>query len=81
MCVPQTTILVYVSRMQNFNSNTRYRMVNRNFQNNANEMFEISPALNEKVKFKICKKIYRYQGVKEFHMLARIGCYTKVMEL
>ena len=25
-------------------------------------------------------KYYKYQGVKEFHMLARIGCYTKVME-
>ena len=23
----------------------------------------------------------KYQGVKEFHMLAHIGCYSKVMEL
>ena len=23
----------------------------------------------------------KYQGVKEFHMLARIGCYSKVMDL
>ena len=22
---------------------------------------------------------YKYQGVKEFHMLARIGCYCKIM--
>ena len=24
-------------------------------------------------------KITKYQGVKEFHMLARIGCYSKIM--
>ena len=23
----------------------------------------------------------KYEGVKEFHMLARIGCYSKVMDL
>ena len=23
----------------------------------------------------------KYQGVKEFHMLVRIGCYCKVMDL
>ena len=26
-------------------------------------------------------KIIKYQGVKEFHMLARTGCYSKVMAL
>ena len=27
----------------------------------------------------IIKYINKYQGVKEFHMLARIGCYCKIM--
>ena len=28
----------------------------------------------------ICTKTFlKYQGVKEFHMLARIGCYYKIM--
>ena len=24
-------------------------------------------------------RLMKYQGVKEFHMLARIGCYCKIM--
>ena len=35
---------------------------------------DLSNSQNEKHK-------HKYQGVKEFHMLARIGCYCKVMDL
>ena len=27
------------------------------------------------------RNYYKYQGVKEFHMLARIGCYCNIMVL
>ena len=26
--------------------------------------------------YNTCHKMYKYQGVKEFHMLAHIGCYS-----